>query len=151
MLHWLKQLALIALGIFGAVRLVAQFVPRRSPRPQPGQALPVCSHYPNCVSSQTFSPLHAISPLTFTDTPAAAQTRLRDLVERIPGSSIVHDEPGYLSAVVRSRAFGFPDDLDFLIEPTGVIHMRSAARLGRKDFGVNRQRLEGLRDRWERH
>ena len=27
----------------------------------------------------------------------------------------------------------------------GVIHVRSASRLGRKDFGVNRERIEALR------
>jgi uncharacterized protein (DUF1499 family) len=38
------------------------------------------------------------------------------------------------------------DDVEFCLdEKAGVIHVRSAARLGRKDFGVNRQRVKPIR------
>jgi uncharacterized protein (DUF1499 family) len=38
------------------------------------------------------------------------------------------------------------DDLEFWLNPAqGVIEVRSASRLGREDFGTNRQRIERIR------
>jgi uncharacterized protein (DUF1499 family) len=38
------------------------------------------------------------------------------------------------------------DDLELLFdEAAGLFHVRSASRLGRRDFGVNRRRVESLR------
>ncbi len=42
--------------------------------------------------------------------------------------------------------FGFVDDLELeLRAEAGLVAVRSAARLGRYDFGVNRRRVEALR------
>ncbi len=44
---------------------------------------------------------------------------------------------------------GFVDDLEFWADPIdGVIHVHSASRLGRKDFGVNRARIGRYGRRW---
>ena len=60
--------------------------------------------------------------------------------------NIARDEPGYLYAEFTTRLMGFVDDAEFhLDEKSGVIDVRSASRLGRKDFGVNRARIEGIR------
>jgi uncharacterized protein (DUF1499 family) len=41
---------------------------------------------------------------------------------------------------------GFVDDVEFLAEPAaGLVHVRSASRLGHSDLGVNRKRIEDLR------
>ena len=41
---------------------------------------------------------------------------------------------------------GFVDDVEFVLATEQmVIHVRSAARLGYSDFGVNRKRIESLR------
>ena len=59
---------------------------------------------------------------------------------------MVQVEPGYLYAEFRSKLMGFVDDVEFLADPVkGVVHVRSASRLGRRDFGVNRERVEQLR------
>ena len=40
----------------------------------------------------------------------------------------------------------FVDDVElYYDEKAGLIHVRSASRLGRRDFGVNRKRVEALR------
>ena len=50
----------------------------------------------------------------------------------------------------RSRIFRFADDVDFRFDDEArLIHFRSASRLGRKDFGVNRERMEGIRRAYE--
>ncbi len=59
---------------------------------------------------------------------------------------IVREQPGYLQAEFTSRMLGFVDDVEFVLEPTArVIHVRSASRLGYRDFGVNRERVEAIR------
>jgi len=52
----------------------------------------------------------------------------------------------YLHAECSSAFFGFVDDLELHLRPgQGTIAVRSAARLGHSDFGVNRKRVEKLR------
>jgi len=41
---------------------------------------------------------------------------------------------------------GFVDDVEFMADPAaGLVHVRSASRLGLSDLGVNRDRIETLR------
>ena len=51
-----------------------------------------------------------------------------------------------LTAEYRSLIFRFIDDVDFLLdEKEGVIHFRSASRVGYSDLGANRKRMERIR------
>lgn len=110
----------------------------------------------NSVSSQAgLYPQHPmrayaeIAPLTLTGDAAAAFDRLRRLVEATEGARIVRADPNYLYVQFRTRWLGFVDDAEFLLDrDAGVIHVRSAARIGRKDFGVNRARIETIRARF---
>lgn len=71
---------------------------------------------------------------------------LRQIVARMKGSRIISQDKAYLYAEYRSRLMGFVDDVEFsVLENAGVIHVRSASRLGRRDFGVNRTRVESIR------
>jgi len=66
------------------------------------------------------------------------------------GASIIRQEANYLYAEYRTRLMRFVDDVEFVFdEKAGLIHVRSASRLGRRDFGVNRARVEALRSRIE--
>jgi uncharacterized protein (DUF1499 family) len=63
-----------------------------------------------------------------------------------PGATLVTQRPGYLHAECRTKWMGFVDDVEFLLDPAArVIHVRSASRLGRRDFGTNRERIEAIR------
>ena len=65
----------------------------------------------------------------------------------MPGSEIVKEEPGYLVAIFRSKVFGFVDEAEFAFdEKDGDINIHSEARSGFYDFGVNRLRLEKIRE-----
>lgn len=76
--------------------------------------------------------------------------RLSALLEDTPGITIVTQRPDYLHAEAETRWMRFVDDLEFWANPsTGKIEVRSASRLGNRDFGVNRRRLEALRARYE--
>jgi uncharacterized protein (DUF1499 family) len=103
-----------------------------------------CKRTPNCVSSQA-DPAdreHFIAPLAST----IGIPKLRMLVESMPGAIIIKEQGNYLYAEFRSRLLGFVDDLELHRDGQhNLIHVRSASRLGRRDFGVNRERVEALR------
>src|SRR6266852_4078246 len=103
-----------------------------------------CKRTPNCVSSQA-DPAdreHYIAPIPF----KGSAVELRKAVESMPRSTVVREEGNYLYAEFRSRLLGYVDDVEFFYDDqAGLVHVRSASRLGRRDFGVNRSRVETLR------
>ena len=105
---------------------------------------------PNCVSSQAdpSDAEHYIAPIPFKGDAAAAMAAVRKAVEGMRDSTIVRVEGNYLHAEYRTKTMRFVDDVEFLYDDkAGLIHVRSASRLGRRDFGVNRARVEALRAR----
>lgn len=111
-----------------------------------GKLHPVREHAWNAVSSYSASRYHQIAPFSCGQDADAAFEKLARLVRDYPGATVVSTEPGYLYARFKSGVFGFVDDAEFLLDrQAGLIQMRSASRLGRKDFGVNRFRIERLR------
>jgi len=105
---------------------------------------------PNCVSSQADAAdtEHFIAPFSFKGDAAAAMAAVRRAVEGMDGATVIRHEGAYLYAEFRTKVMRFVDDVEFLYDDkAGVIHVRSASRLGRRDFGVNRARVEALRAR----
>jgi len=105
---------------------------------------------PNCVSSQADpgDAEHYIAPIAFKGDAAAAMAAVRKAVEGMTDSTVIRAEGNYLYAEYRTRLMRFVDDVEFVHDArAGVIHVRSASRLGRRDFGVNRARVEALRAR----
>jgi uncharacterized protein (DUF1499 family) len=77
---------------------------------------------------------------------AASVQRVREVALRLPGAQVIEAQGDYLRMAFTTRWLRFVDDAEFWFEPAaGVVHVRSASRLGRKDFGVNRARVEALR------
>jgi uncharacterized protein (DUF1499 family) len=103
---------------------------------------------PNCVSSQA-DPAdreHYIAPIAFKGTTVEAMVAAKRAIESMERASIVREERGYIYAEFRSKLLGYVDDVELLYDDkAGVFHVRSASRLGRRDFGVNRKRVEALR------
>lgn len=107
-----------------------------------------CPRSPNCVTSQgdPADATHHIAPIAFKGAPGAAWRALRTTVEASDRVKIVDEREGYLRAEFTSKVIGFVDDVEFLLDaPARVVHVRSASRLGYRDFGVNRGRIEALR------
>lgn len=104
----------------------------------------------NSISSQAalhpHTDYHLIAPLSYRGDGKAAFRKLSAIVRAMPGVTIVTAEPGYLYAECQTRLMKYTDDVEFALdEQAGVIQMRSASRLGRRDFGTNRKRLEAIR------
>lgn len=107
-----------------------------------------CKRTPNCVSSQAdpADHRHYIMPLAFRGSAEAAMAALKRAVETAPGARVVRADPDYLYAEFRSRVMRFVDDVEFVLDrQSGVFQVRSAARVGIRDFDVNRARVEMLR------
>jgi uncharacterized protein (DUF1499 family) len=102
-----------------------------------------CRRTPNCVSSQAdpADSAHYIAPIPFRGDAIAA---VRKALTEMPRATIVSEKQNYLYAEFRSKLLGFVDDVEFFFDGS-AIQVRSAARLGRRDFGVNRNRVERLR------
>jgi|JI10StandDraft_1071094.scaffolds.fasta_scaffold380752_2 uncharacterized protein (DUF1499 family) len=158
----IRTVAAVAAGLAGVIALLVAWgltvgLPGRRPANlgSRGGALAPCARTTNCVSSFAVSGPAAIAPFAATEvapalppgvTAEAALARLREILAARPRTRIVTTEPLYLHAEETSRWWGFVDDLELLADPTsGVVHVRSASRLGRRDFGVNRARVEALR------
>jgi uncharacterized protein (DUF1499 family) len=88
-----------------------------------------------------------IKPLPLRNGSAANSLQaLTAALRSMPGIKVVEQRPDYLYAEAETRWLRFVDDLEFWLNPArGVIELRSASRLGREDFGVNRQRIEAIR------
>ena len=84
-----------------------------------GEALAPCPGSPNCVSTQAADEAHRIEALEYKDLAGAA-------VEAVRAAT--------MEALVR------------VVEQTRRVHFRSASRIGYSDLGVNRKRMERIRE-----
>lgn len=133
-------LSLILLLIAGGVGLGWQSHKAPQLGTKDGQLRP-CPKSPNCVCSEDgTASTQLITPLSENDV-RLLQTALKRM-----GGEIIQAEDHYLHATFTSRLFRFVDDLELRIDPdAGIIHLRSASRVGHSDLGVNRKRVETLR------
>jgi uncharacterized protein (DUF1499 family) len=113
--------------------------------------LRACPSANNCVCSQDRSDTtHFIEPLRHSGDVARAKQALSEVLRELPRTRLVTKEESYWHVEFRSRLFGFVDDVEFLFEDAAVepiIHVRSASRVGTYDWGVNRRRIETIRQR----
>lgn len=108
-----------------------------------------CPPTPNCVISEAGADAgHAVAPLPLGD-PATVRDSLAAVVGGFPRAEVVEARDDYLRATFTSRVWRFVDDVEFRPDPAaGVVHVRSASRVGRGDMGVNRARVEAIRAAW---
>jgi uncharacterized protein (DUF1499 family) len=111
-----------------------------------------CGRRLNCVSSQA-DPGDAqryVAPIRVKGAAAEAIAAARRAVESMARARVVRAEGSYLHAEFSSKLMGYVDDVEFTFDASaGLLHVRSASRLGRRDFNVNRERVEALRARLE--
>jgi len=102
-----------------------------------------CRRTPNCVSSQAdpSDREHYIAPIAFRGDAMAA---IRRALAAMPRAKVISERENYLYAEFRSKLLGYVDDVEFFYDGS-AIQVRSASRLGRRDFNVNRNRVEQLR------
>ena len=156
----MKILGFIAIFVFAvtmAILLAGQLGVLRGKAPKDigvhNGKLKAPSQTQNSVSSQ--ANLYPYHPQRTYATVAPIQPigNLRETLDRIalilqlsPRTVIVQRDADYLYAQCRTEFLRFTDDLEFWIDQRNqVIQVRSASRLGSKDFGGKRDRVETIR------
>ena len=111
----------------------------------------------NSVSSQaklqperSTSDYASIEALPAVGDQTASMARLAQVLQTMAGVRITEQRNDYIRAEAKTKLLGFVDDLEFWFNPqTPAIELRSASRLGREDFGVNRKRIEAIRSAYQ--
>jgi len=109
-----------------------------------------CPKTPNCVSTMATDEVHRIEPVRYDGTAAEAMKAARAALESLPRTRILQQDPHYLRAEARTLIFRFVDDVEIYVpEGEGLVHYRSASRVGQGDVGTNRRRYESFREKVE--
>ena len=152
-----KKLISIVIILFGMVALIALAMGLYSQHlPEPDMLngkLRVCPDKPNCVCSENYGPesRNRIQPL-----PVSGEDRKQMWARLIAtvkanGGEIRQQTDTYLHATFTSSLLRFVDDVEFRLDTEHhQLHARSASRVGYSDFGVNRKRIEKIRDAFEK-
>ena len=147
--HWLAAAATAAVAAWIGVRWMNSLATPSHPLGLVDGQLAGCPDRPNCVSTQSAQAPQRMPALPIKESVAATLQRLETVIRSFPRSRIASQTDTYLHAEFRSRVFGFVDDLELAIdEPAGLVHFRSASRVGHSDLGVNRHRMEEIRRRY---
>ena len=103
---------------------------------------------PNSVVSERVDTNHPafIAPIPFVGNADAAMVKLLGALQSMPDATIVTAESSYVHVEFRTPKMRYVDDFEARIDASqSMIHVRSAARLGQRDFNVNRNRVEAIR------
>ncbi len=134
---------LLLLLIFGAFFWMAQSSKKVPELGLFEGSLHSCILSSNCVSS-TAQDIAAIALLVCDE---QTWKQMPELLLAM-GGQLQRKDDAYIWVTFESRWFSFVDDLELQWDVSaGQCHVRSASRVGRSDFGVNRQRVESLRGR----
>jgi uncharacterized protein (DUF1499 family) len=148
----------VFLGLPATLILAGQFGLLNGTRPndlglKDGLLKPPIKDYWNVVSShaekQPHTDYHVIAPIQYGGSGKEAFAKLEAIVRAMDGATVITKQDSYIYAEFQTKILKFIDDVEFVLdESAGVIHMRSASRLGRKDLGANRTRLEAIRSKF---
>jgi uncharacterized protein (DUF1499 family) len=137
--------------ILFCIAMVAIFAACSGKRPSnlgaPDGKLNPCPASPNCVSSQAVDKEHHIDALKYTGTRAEAKDRMEKVISSMKRAKIITAKDDYLHAEFTSALFRFVDDVELYFDDAEkLIEVRSASRVGYGDMGVNRKRVERIRE-----
>ncbi len=92
--------------------------------------------------------MHAsIAPLAVRGNGPATIAKLKGIVEGMAGARLITQAPDYLYAQYTTPLMRYVDDVEFWFDPVAnVIQVRSASRVGQGDLGMNRKRIEMVRE-----
>ncbi len=99
----------------------------------------------NCISSNAITEYHSMRPWKSSNSSSNPLEQIARIIAKDSQAKIIIQKENYLYAQYTSKFFQFIDDVEFLLTKNEIIHFRSASRIGKKDLGINRQRLEKIR------
>ena len=107
-----------------------------------------CPKKPNCVSTKNSYSESYIEPIRYTGSRVEAIKILFMTLESFENSRVKSKKDNYIYVEFVSKLFGFVDDVEFYFNKPGIIEYRSASRIGYSDLGVNRNRMESIRSKF---
>jgi len=110
-----------------------------------------CPSKPNCVFSQSVNDDQKVTPLPLKGSPQETMQALVKVIKDMERTQIIEQKDDYLRVEFKSSLLQFVDDVEFYIpEGKSEVQTRSASRLGHSDLGVNRKRIESIRQSLEK-
>lgn len=109
-----------------------------------------CPESPNCVCSEfdQGDKEHYIKPIMYNLELEQIKQKLKSVIKSMERAEIITEKENYIYAEFTSKIMRFVDDVEFRFDDSSkLIHVRSASRIGRSDFGVNRKRIETIRSK----
>lgn len=113
------------------------------------QKLGPCPDTPNCINSEFKNDTaHFIDALPYQGKSIVeANLLIKDAVQKT-GGQITIDDNDYIAATYSSKLFRYIDDVEIRVDNEHkIIHFRSASRVGRSDFGVNKKRIDLIKNK----
>lgn len=109
-----------------------------------------CPARPNCVCSEFPGDAdHYVEPLALPRDPEEFETDWIRAVISDMGGIVQNVDNNHVAATFSSDVFRFVDDFEVRADfENGVLHLRSASRVGYGDAGVNRRRVEAFREKY---
>lgn len=103
-----------------------------------------CPNKDNCRSSDDLRDKFYIEPIV--DIENRVWEKIPAVMDSLPRVKVQEINEDYMYFTQSSALFGFVDDISFHRRPeSSEIAVRSASRLGYRDFGVNAERIEKVR------
>ncbi|NIW23437.1 MAG: DUF1499 domain-containing protein [Gammaproteobacteria bacterium] len=107
--------------------------------------LRACPSTPNCVSSDA-QPADSHYIASISDPGGTKWSGLVGAVGDMPGATLIEQRDDYAHFTFTTGFWRFVDDVEFHHRPEAAeIAIRSASRVGRSDWGANRNRVEAIR------
>jgi uncharacterized protein (DUF1499 family) len=90
-----------------------------------------------------------MEPLSYTTSQAEAQEKLLNIIRPMKRTKIISIRNNYLHVECTSAIFRYVDDVEFYFDDEQqLINFRSSSRIGYYDVGVNRRRMEKIREKF---
>ena len=103
-----------------------------------------CPNRQNCHNSDDPQEKYQIPAIS--DPTGEKWNRLIEVMAQLPRTELILEEGNYRHFTQTSARMRFVDDIEFNYRAEeGEIAVRSASRIGYRDFGVNMQRIEQVR------
>ena len=112
-----------------------------------------CPGTPNCVSSMATDKEHFIEPILIPASPDETRDIILKALDEFSRVKVTEAQVNYIHAEFTSLIFRFVDDVEFYFPKSESdvvrVDIRSSSRVGRSDLGVNRKRMEAIREKIE--
>ncbi len=151
----IKLLIIVIVVLAGGFFLLRWLLPAISPRPDGlgvinGRLSP-CPDSPNCVSTFSNGEEHGMDSLAYDGETSNAHHQIINIINQMPNTTIINTDSDYIYAEFRTPLLNLIDDVEFYFDSeNGLIHFRSASRLGYSDLGVNRERMNVIIEAFNR-